>query len=100
MSQIFSRSNFQKKVLSRLNNSNKNILIRKYLCQKTENINPSNEIHEKNKINKIIRTVNTSVKKNKYVKKININDYDDKSPVQKNVNVNSNKKPKLVKKKC
>ena len=99
MSQIFSRSNFQKKVLSRLNNSNKNILIRKYLCQKTENINPSNEIHEKNKINKIIRTVNTSVKKNKYVKKININDYDDKSPVQKNVNVNSNKKPILVKKK-
>ena len=99
MSQIFSRSNFQKKVLTRLNNSNKNILIKKYLGQKTENINPSNEIHEKNKINKIVRTTNTSVKTNKYVKKININDYDDKSPVQKNVNVNSNKKPILVKKK-
>ena len=48
---------------------------------------------------KIVRIINTSVKMNKYVKKININDYDDKSPVQKNVNGNSNKKPILVKKK-
>ena len=89
MSLILKRANTKKNEHYSLNNSNKNIFIRKNLPQKMDNLNLQNEIQEK-KINKNnSNATDASVKKNKQMKKISINDYENKKFL-KNGNINNN----------
>lgn len=88
MSLNFSQINLRKNILVRLNNSNKNIFFKK-LSKKEPILNTTKEVHEK--IEKKINNYkpNTSVKKIKHVKKININDYVNQCSLLKNGNSNN-----------
>ena len=101
MSLISSKIHLRKNGLIRLNNSNKNIFMKKYFTKKIDDSNAQNEITEKSviKINNFI--TNTSVKKIKQVKKISINDpmNKNKCSLKKSQNSNSkNNKSLLIKK--
>ena len=92
MSFILTRTNLKKNNLSRPNNSNKNIFIKQNIRQKTDDLNLHNEIQEKNIIKKNSNITNTSVKLNKSLKKVSINDYENKKLFLKNGNQNNNTK--------
>ena len=72
-------------------NSNKTIFLKKFLAKKIDESNVKNELPEKSFIKKNNNILNTSVKKNRYKKKININDYENKRTVTNNGNLNNNK---------
>ena len=97
MSHISSQINLRKKLLIRLNNSNKNIFIKRYFPKKDGESNIENVIPEKI-IKKKIYKANTSVKKIRTLKKININDYEAKPSFIKNENQIKGNKSFFIKK--
>ena len=92
MSFILTKVSLKKNNLSRPNNSNKNIFIKQNLRQKTDDLNKQNQIQEKNITKKNSNITNTSVKINKQLKKVSINDYENKKLFLKNRNQDSNNK--------
>ena len=93
MSLILSQISLKKNELKSLPNSNKNIFTKKNIVRKTEYSNAQNETHDKNNTKKSINHItNTSVKKHKQVKKISINDYENK-----NIRLKNNISPKNTK---
>ena len=94
MSLILSRISLKKGELTRQVNSNKNIFTKKTFIKKTDVSYAPNDIHDKNIIKKNNNHItNTSVKKNKQIKKIriSINDNENKNARLKNNNSPKNK---------
>ena len=72
-------------------NSNKTIFLKKSISKKINESNAQKEIPEKSFIKKNNIIMNTSVKKNRCVKKISINDYENKRTIINNGDANNNK---------
>ena len=93
MSLLLSQISLKKNELARMVNSNKNIFTKKSIIRKSECSNTQNDTHDKNTTKKINNYItNTSVKKQKQVKKISINDYENK-----NIRLKNNISPKNTK---
>ena len=93
MSLTLSKISLKKNGLTRLSNSNKNIFTKKNLIRKSQCSNTQNETHDKNIPKKANNHItNTSVKKHKQVKKISINDNENK-----NISLKNNISPKNIK---
>ena len=103
MSLILSQISLKKNELARMVNSNKNIFTKKNIIRKSECSNTQNDTHDKNTTKKTNNYItNTSVKKQKQVKKISINDYENKKIQTKNdissKNIKNMNKSLLIKK--
>ena len=93
MSLILSKINPRSNNLIHLvnSNSNKTIFLKKSISKKINESNAQKEIPEKSFIKKNNIIMNTSVKKNRCVKKISINDYENKRTIINNGDANNNK---------
>jgi hypothetical protein len=86
MSLILSQISLKKNGLTQIVNSNTNIFIKKNLIRKSGGSNTQNETHDKIVKKNNNHLINTSVKKNRQLKKISINDYENKKVILKNCN--------------
>ena len=86
MSLILSQISLKKNGLTQIVNSNTNIFIKKNLIRKSGGSNTQNETYDKIVKKNNNHLINTSVKKNRQLKKISINDYENKKVILKNCN--------------
>ena len=102
MSLILSQISLKKNGLTQIVNSNTNIFIKKNLIRKSGGSNTQNETHDKIVKKNNNHLINTSVKKNRQLKKISINDYENKKVILKNCNspkiIQNSNKSLLIKK--
>ena len=83
MTSLLSSKETKKNVISQISNSNKNIFIKKVVNKKKEEIINHNDLHDKILRRKNALLTNTSVKKIKQIKKISINDNENKCVINK-----------------
>lgn len=83
MTSLLTSKETKKNVISQISNSNKNIFIKKEVNKKKEEIINHNDLHDKILRRKNALLTNTSVKKIKQIKKISINDNENKCVINK-----------------